>query len=416
MTSEAPFLIIGGGLAGARAARALRDEGFDGPLVLVGDEPHPPYERPPLSKKYLLGEVDRDTVFVTDTSWYADNRVDLRTRSRAVALDTAGHRVTLDDGEEVGYRRLLLATGARPRPLAVPGADVVDLHYLRTLDDSERLRSALVPGARVVVIGGGWIGLETAAVARTVGADVVVLEGAELPLVRVLGPEVASVFADLHRQHGVDLRCGAQVIAVRPVDRSRGAAGIVVLADGTEIEADVVVVGIGVIPEDALAREAGLAVDDSILVDEQLRTSDPDVFAAGDVANAAHPFLGRRLRVEHWANALNQPRTAALTMLGRPAGYDRLPYFFSDQYDLGMEYTGYAASGDYDDVVIRGDVDAHEFVAFWLAQSRVLAGMNVNVWDVTEPIRDLIRSRDVVDRAALADPGVPLAEVSRASS
>jgi 3-phenylpropionate/trans-cinnamate dioxygenase ferredoxin reductase component len=413
MPDEAPFLLIGGGLAGAGTARALRDEGFDGPVVLVGAEPHPPYERPPLSKKYLLGEADRDTVFVTEPSWYADNGVDLRTGTRAVALDTAGHRVTLEDGEELSYRRLLLATGARPRPLTVPGADQLDLHYLRTLDDSDRLRSALTPGTRVVIIGGGWIGLETAAAARTLGADVTVLEGAELPLLRVLGPEIAGVFADLHHRHAVDLRCGTQVVAIRPAGPAGSAAGTVVLADGTEVEADVVVVGIGAVPEDALARAGGLAVDDGIVVDEQLRSSDPDVFAAGDVANAAHPFLGRRLRVEHWANALNQPRTAALAMLGRPAEYDRLPYFYSDQYDLGMEYTGHAVPGGYDEVVIRGDVGARQFIAFWLAQGRVLAGMNVNVWDVTEPIRDLIRSRRLVDRAALADPAVPLAELRR---
>jgi 3-phenylpropionate/trans-cinnamate dioxygenase ferredoxin reductase subunit len=262
-----------------------------------------------------------------------------------------------------------------------------------------------------VVIGAGWIGLETAAAARTAEADVTVLEQAELPLLRVLGPEVATVFASLHQVHGVDLRCGVTVSAVEASTAASSTAGGVRLSDGTVLAADMVVVGVGVAPNTGLALAAGLEVDDGILVDEHLTTSDPDIFAVGDVANAAHPLLPGRIRVEHWANALHQPVVAARTMLGRPASYDRLPYFFTDQYDLGMEYVGHIGPDGYDQVVLRGDLDAKEFLAFWLLRDRVLAALNVNVWDVVDDTERLIRSSAVVDVHRLADPAVPLAEV-----
>jgi 3-phenylpropionate/trans-cinnamate dioxygenase ferredoxin reductase subunit len=287
----------------------------------------------------------------------------------------------------------------------VPGADLQGVLYLRRLEDSERIRTAFDAGPRVVVVGGGWIGLETAAAARAAGLQVTVLEQARLPLMHVLGADVAQVFADLHREHGVDLRCEVQVAALTGND---GAVTGVRLGDGTEVPADLALVGVGITPNVALAVDAGLDVDNGITVDEQLRTSDPAIFAAGDVANAHHPVLGRRLRVEHWANARRQGATAAKAMLGQAVPYDRLPYFFTDQYDLGMEYTGYVDAGGYDRVVFRGDVPGREFVAFWLADRRVLAGMNVNVWDVTGPIEDLITSGRQVDPARLADPTVPL--------
>ena len=291
------------------------------------------------------------------------------------------------DGNRLRYDKLLLTTGATPRRLPVPGADLAGVHYLRTLDDSDQLKAALRPGTRVVIIGGGWIGLETAAAARTAGAEVTVLEHAELPLLRVLGPQVAQVFADLHTDNGVDLRCGVTAAAIRPAGTDPTTAGGVQLADGTTLDADVIIVGIGVTPNVELARSCRLNVDNGILVDRHLRTSDDDICAAGDVANAYHPLLCRQLRVEHWANALHQPAVAAKTMLGKPATYDRLPYFFTDQYDLGMEYTGYTEPDGHDQVVIRGDLHAREFIAFWLRDQRVLAGMNVNIWDVTEPIQ-----------------------------
>jgi 3-phenylpropionate/trans-cinnamate dioxygenase ferredoxin reductase component len=396
-------VVVGAALAGARAVTALREEGHDGPITLVGAEPHLPYERPPLSKGYLMGKEELDGAFVHPEAWYAEHDVTLRLRTRATAIDRDARRVRLDDGEDLPYDRLLLTTGAVPRPLSVPGADELAPHYLRTIEDSQALKAAFVPGARVVVVGAGWIGLEAAAAARNAGADVVVLEYAELPLLRVLGPEMARVFADLHREQGVDLRCGVRIASAR--------AGALVLEDGTEVAGDVVLAGVGVAPDVELAKDAGLTVDDGIVVDASLRSSDPAIFAAGDVANAYHPHYGRHLRVEHWANALEQPPVAALAMLDRPASYERLPYFFSDQYDLGMEYTGYVPSGGYDRVVVRGDLAGREFIAFWTAGGRVLAGMNVNVWDIVDQVGDLIRAGKPVDADRLADPDVPLTEL-----
>jgi 3-phenylpropionate/trans-cinnamate dioxygenase ferredoxin reductase subunit len=383
------FAIVGAGLAGARAVETLRAEGFDGRIVLFGAEAHLPYERPALSKGYLQGTAEAP--FAHPAEWYAEQDVDLRLGTRVTALDPTAHEVATADGDRLRYAKLLLTTGASPRPLA-------DAVTLRTLDDSDRLRAALRPGVRVVVIGAGWIGLEVAAAARTAGAEVTVLEQAPAPLLAVLGPEMAAVFARLHVEHGVDLRCGVTVRAVQPD---------AVLLDDETVPADLVVAGIGVTPDIDLARAAGLAVENGVLVDEHLRTDAPDVLAAGDVANAYHPFAGKHVRVEHWANALHQPVVAAKTMLGQDAVYDRLPYFFTDQYDLGMEYTGLGGG----EVVVRGD--DREFVAFWLRDGRLTAAMNVNVWTgVPEVAQRLIRSGARLDPAALADPAVPLEDVA----
>jgi 3-phenylpropionate/trans-cinnamate dioxygenase ferredoxin reductase component len=397
------FAIIGGGLAGAKAAQALREQGFDGELVLVGDEEHQPYERPPLSKDYLASKADLQSVFVHPQQWYGEHDVRLRLGVPATAIDRSAHEVTLADGARIGYDRLLLTTGASPRHLPVRGADAEGVHYLRRIGDSEAIRSTF--GGRLVVIGAGWIGLEVAAAARQAGSQVTVVEVAELPLLAVLGPEIATVFADLHRDQGVDLRLSTQLAEVTTAG---GRANGVRLADGTMIEADAVVIGVGVRPNTELAEAAGLPVDNGIVVDASLRSSDSDIFAAGDVANALHPLLGKHIRVEHWANALNQPATAAAAMLGTNASYDELPYFYTDQYDLGMEYIGYVEPGGYGRVVVRGDTANREFIAFWLdAGNRVLAGMNVNVWDVVDPIKALIRSGSSVDPDALADPDTP---------
>lgn len=403
------IVIVGASLAGAKAAETLRGEGFGGRIVLLGDERERPYERPPLSKGYLQGGSSRDDVFVHPPEWYPDNDVDLRLGVTATALDTAARELACDDGSRLRYGKLLLATGSSPRRLPVPGGDLDGVLYLRRLADSDRLKEAIAAADRVVVVGAGWIGLESAAAARTAGVAVTVLEAAELPLLGPLGPEAAQVFADLHTSHGVDLRCGVQVAEILG---DGGRATGVRLADGTTIDADAVVVGVGIRPNTQLAEDAGLTVDNGVLVDARLRTSDPDVFAAGDVANAFHPLLGKHIRVEHWANALNQPQTAAKAMLGQDVQYDRVPYFFTDQYDLGMEYTGYVDPGTYDQVVFRGDREAGEFIAFWLSGGRVTAGMNVNVWDVTDPIRDLVTSGRQVDTARLSDPEVPLHEVT----
>ena len=382
------FAIVGAGLAGARAAETLRAEGFDGRVVLFGAEAHLPYERPALSKGYLQGTAEAP--FVHPAEWYAEQDVDLRLGTRVTALDPSAHEVETADGDRLRYTKLLLTTGSSVRRLA-------DAVTLRTLDDSDRLRAALRPDARVVIVGAGWIGLEVAAAARVAGAEVTVLEQAPAPLLAALGPEMAAVFARLHVEHGVDLRCGVTVRAVR---------SDAVLLDDETVPADLVVAGIGVTPDVDLARAAGLAVDNGIVVDEHLRSSAPDVWAAGDVANAYHPFAGRHVRVEHWANALHQPVVAAQAMLGKDAAYDRLPYFFTDQYDLGMEYTGFGGG----EVVVRGD--EREFVAFWLRDGRLTAAMNVNVWTgVPEIAGRLIRSGTRLDPAALADPAVPLEDV-----
>jgi 3-phenylpropionate/trans-cinnamate dioxygenase ferredoxin reductase subunit len=412
MPSGPTFVIVGASLAGARAAEALRTEGFEGQIVLIGHERHYPYERPPLSKGYLQGSEARDSIFVHEEGWYAEHGVDLRLGVGVTAIDRELRQLTLSTGETVGYDKLLLTTGATPTLLPVPGAGANGVQYLRSVDDSERLRETLSAVSSVVIVGAGWIGLEVAAAARNAGVATTVVSMEEQPLLAVLGPEVAPVFADLHREHGVDLRLGTEVDRILI---SADAATGVRLADGTELSADAVIVGIGVTPAAELAEAAGLNVDGGVLTDAGLRTSDPDIYAAGDVARAYHPLIGARLRVEHWANARHQPVAAARSMLGQDVAYDRLPYFFSDQYDLGMEYTGYVAPDGYDRVVFRGDVGKREFVAFWMSRGQVLAGMNVNIWDVTDDIRDLIRDGLPVDPERLANPDIPILD-TRAKS
>jgi 3-phenylpropionate/trans-cinnamate dioxygenase ferredoxin reductase component len=405
MAADTTYVIVGASLAGAKAAETLRGEGFDGRLVMIGAESERPYERPPLSKDYLLGKAERDTIYVHPAQWYAEHEVDLRLGVAATGLDPAGHKVTLADGSRVGYTKLLLTTGSSPRRLPAPGADLDGVLYLRSVQDSDRLRAAFLDASRVAVVGGGWIGLEAAAAARSAGAEVTVLEAAELPLLRVLGREVAEVFATLHRDHGVDVRTGVQVAEITGAG---GRADGVLLGDGSRVSADVVVVGVGITPNIQLAAQAGVKVENGVMVDERLRSSDPDIYAAGDVACAFHPLLRRHIRVEHWANALNQPLIAARAMLGQDVAYDRVPYFYTDQFDLGMEYSGHVDPGGYDRVVFRGDVPGREFLAFWLAGGRVLAGMNVNIWDVNDQIAALVRSGKPVEAARLADPDVSL--------
>ncbi|GAA0708290.1 FAD-dependent oxidoreductase [Dactylosporangium roseum] len=407
---------MGASLAGAKAAETLRAEGFTGRIVLIGEEIERPYERPPLSKGHLLGKEEaREKAFVHPLSWYDEQGIDLRLATRATHLDPVAHTVTLDGVDVLPYDKLLLTTGSRVRTLSVPGADLHGVRYLRTIDESDALLEDLRAANNVVVVGAGWIGLETAAAARKHGANVTVVEQAALPLRQVLGDEVATVYADLHRANGVDFRFGTSVASFS----GDGTLSSVILADGTELPADVAVVGIGIRPNTELAVDGGLAVDDGILVDAGLRTSDPDVYAAGDVVNQEHPLLGRRVRVEHWANALNGGKAAGKALLGEEVVYDRVPYFFTDQFDLGMEYSGHVGPEGYDRVVFRGDpsiVDgkAPECIVFWVKDGRVLAGMNVNVWDVTDDIQKLVRagwSGTPVDLVRLADPGVPLGEL-----
>jgi 3-phenylpropionate/trans-cinnamate dioxygenase ferredoxin reductase subunit len=369
-----PIVVVGAGLAGATAVTALREGGHDGPLVLLGAESHPPYERPPLSKGYLLGNDPIESAFVHDRQWYAAHDIDLRTGAFVTDLDLGRKSVSLLDGTEIAYDQLLLATGSRPRRLPLADDSGVPTAYLRTIEDSDRIRAAFGPGHRIVIIGAGWIGLEVAAAARAAGTEVTVFEVAELPLLRVLGPRVAQAFADLHRAHGVDLRLGTAVSAAD-------------LAGAT-----LVVVGVGVVPDASLAQRAGLAVDNGVLVDATLRASHPGVYAVGDIANHDHPLLGRRVRVEHWDTAIEQAKVAAHNLVGgqEAEAYDRLPYFFTDQYDLGMEYVGYAAADADTEVVVRGDLGAEQWRAYWVSGGVVVAGMHVNEWGAIDEIREQI--------------------------
>jgi 3-phenylpropionate/trans-cinnamate dioxygenase ferredoxin reductase subunit len=404
MARQDPFVIVGGGLAGAKAAETLRDEGFEGPVVLLAEEPEQPYERPPLSKGYLLGSDPREKSRVHEKGWYEAHDVELRTATRVAALDPATHRLTLESGESLPYAKLLLATGASPRRLPVPGADLDGVRYLRTLADSDRLLADLAAGGRrVVVVGAGWIGLEVAAAARSHGNAVTVVEPQPAPLYQVLGSELGARFARLHRDHGVDLFTDT---TVREFRGEGGGVTSVVTDAHAGLPADVVVVGVGAIPRTELAAAAGLEVENGIVTDHALRTTAPDVYAAGDVASSFRPLYGRHVRVEHWANALHSGPAAARSMLGQDVTFDRVPYFFTDQYDLGMEYSGLAGPGA--TVVYRGDPESGEYIAFWLEGGRVAAGMNVNVWDVTDPIQALIRSRLQVPVAALTDVDTPL--------
>jgi 3-phenylpropionate/trans-cinnamate dioxygenase ferredoxin reductase component len=399
---EQTFVVVGASLAGAKAAETLREEGFDGRVVLIGDDPERPYERPPLTKDYLRDESPREKAFVHSEAFYPEHDIELLTGVEVTELDPARKRLTLEDGRELGYDRLLLSTGAEPRPISIPGAELDGVYYLRTLADCDALRARLETAGAVVVIGAGWIGSEFAASARVRGAEVTIVEPASVPLERVLGLEVGGVYRDLHREHGVQLLCGTGVAAFEGDEAVRR----VRTSDDRLLDCDYVVVGIGAAPRTQLAERAGLDSDNGIVVDERLCTSAPDVYAAGDVASAWHPFYEQHVRVEHWSNALNQGPAAAKSMLGQAVSYDRIPYFYSDQYDVGMEYSGYAT--EWDEVVFRGDPASREFVAFWLHEQRVVAGMNVNVWDVNEHVQALIRSRRVVETAELTDPDTTL--------
>jgi NADPH-dependent 2,4-dienoyl-CoA reductase/sulfur reductase-like enzyme len=398
--------IIGASLAGATAAKSLRELGFAGRIALVGSETELPYERPPLSKGLLAGSDERDSVFVDSAEWYEENDVELRLSTVAVALDPASHTLTLDDGSALAYDKLLITTGSAPRILTVPGADRSGVHYLRSLGDSEALHALIAGGhRRVVLIGSGWIGMEVAATARELGNEVTIIERGSVPLASAIGTELGEIFARLHREHGVTILSSTGV--ERIVGGEEGVTGVQ-LSDGTLIAADLVVAAIGATPNVELAVSAGLAVDNGILVDSALRTSDPDIFAAGDVANPMHPVLGERLRSEHWANAIGGGKAVARSILGLESSYDDIPYFFTDQFDLGMEFSGYIPLTRDAELVFRGDRDSREFVAFWVHDDRVVAGMNVNVWDVNEQVQSLIRGGKTVETGSLSDPEIDL--------
>lgn len=401
--SNDAMVIIGADLTGATAAATLREEGFTGPVILVGAEGQAPYLRPPLSKGFLAGKESEESLLPYPEKWYTENDVELLTSDEAVSVDSTARTVALSSGRSLSYGRLLLATGAAPRQLNVPGTGLQGVHYFRTKADSQRLHSELVGGgSHLVLIGSGWIGMEVAATARELGNEVTLLGLEEVPLGAAIGPRLGTVFMDRHREAGVHFRLPASAKEIRGDDDGRVTA--VVTDVGESLPADLVVIAIGVVPQTALAEGAGLTIENGIQVDSGLRTSAAGIFAAGDVASALHPVTGQYARSEHWANAISGGKVAAKSMLGQDAVLDDIPYFYTDQFDLGMEYSGYGALTKNADVVVRGSLENGEFVAFWLREDRVVAGMNVNVWDVQEKIQDLIRSGKAVDRNVLADP------------
>nr|WP_110342734.1 FAD-dependent oxidoreductase [Prauserella flavalba]PXY21944.1 ferredoxin reductase [Prauserella flavalba] len=400
MSEPKRIVIVGSGLAGATAAARLRERGYAGEVLVLGSETHRPYELPPLSKGLLLGDTDEPD-WVREEKFYAEHDIDLRGGVTATRVDP-GERIVFDaEGGEHRYDRLLLATGSRPRSLPVPGVDLPGVRTLRTLDDALSLRSAFQDAARVVIIGAGWIGTEAAAAARKHDAEVTVVDQVTLPLRTVLGDEVATVFRDLHTEHGVNWRLGATLAELTgDADGVRG----VRLGDGTELPADVVLLAVGVAPRVELAETAGLELtgDRGVAVDAGLRTAAPDIYAAGDIASHFHPRYGHRIRVEHWANAKNQGAHVAANLVGENEPYLRSPYFFTDQYDLGCEYRGIADPAT-DELVVRGDLASREFIAFWLRDGQVTAAMNVNVWDYGDELQKLVDGRVAVSAGRLRD-------------
>lgn len=377
----APIVVVGGGLAAGSAVTELREAGYDGDLVALAEEHHVPYERPPLSKAVLRGEKPVESAYIHPSTWYAEHDVVVRTGSRVVAIDPVRQTVSSEVGE-TPFSALLLATGARVRTLPIEPTDQVEVHYLRQIEDATGLHDRLGPDRRLLVLGAGWIGMEAAASARQLGTAVTVVDPAEQPLLAVLGPEVGARFAAAHREQGVDLRTRTAL------DHLDGDTAV--LTDGSTVPVDTVLVGVGVVPNTELAEDAGLRVDNGVLVDSHLRTDHPAIYAAGDVANALHPVLGERVRVEHWQNALGQGRTAGRALLGQPATYDDLPYFFTDQFDLGMEYFGHLGSGGFDELRLEDGADGG-FTAFWSRGARLVAAMHVNQWDRSEELRDRVR-------------------------
>ena len=408
MKSKPSFIIVGGGMAGAMAAQTLREEGFEGRITLLGQEPNAPYERPPLSKDYLQGKADRDSIFVHPEPWYAEHAVELSLDSAGTSLHPASRTVSTATGGRLHYDKLLLATGSKPRRLDVPGADLDGVYYLRNVEDSDRLKIEFAQANRAVIIGAGWIGLETASAARAAGLEITLLVSGDLPLQHVLGPEVAPIFAELHRSNGVDLRYKATATGLTG---RHGRVTGVVLSDGTRIDADMIIVGIGAVPRTEIATDAGLKTDNGIVVDQHLRTSDPDIFAAGDIARTYNPRLGRHIRVEHWSNARRQGVVAARAMLGQDAADVRPSYFFTDQYDFSMEYTGDIGPAGYDRVIFRRHANSNQMIVFWLHEQHVQAGMNINIWDVADDIEGLVQSPHPANPEDLANPAIPLASL-----
>jgi len=406
MKGSPRYVILGASLAGGTAATTLRKEGFDGGIVLVGAEPDRPYERPPLSKEYLRRESPRDDVFLNSPEYYREQEIELRLGQRAVRLDAAAKRVVLDSGDEVPYDKLLISTGTLPRDLQAPGVGLDGVFYLRTLRQSDALGEALLKRPRVLVIGAGFIGSEVAASARSLGCEVTMLEVAPVPLIRALGEQLGAVYADFHREQGVDVRTGVGIAEFRGAGRLEAA----VTTSGDTIPCDVAVIGVGVAPATAFLEGSGVALENGVLTDELCRASMPDVFAAGDVANWWHPTWQERLRLEHYDNAVNQGTAAAKSMLGEGEPYAPIPYFWSDQYDLNLQYRGHASR--WDEIVLRGEPAEHSFSAFYLLGGRLRACLSVNRFQDQEAAERLIAAGTPVDGRRLADETVDVGQLA----
>ncbi|QIV88653.1 NAD(P)/FAD-dependent oxidoreductase [Glutamicibacter mishrai] len=398
------IVVLGAGLAGATTVAELRERGFTGTITLIGEEPGLPYERPPLSKGYLQGGEEPAGFTVHDAKWYQEHEVMLRLGVAAISIESARRQVLLADGSAVDYGQLVLATGSRANlgggnPLA--GYDLPGVHTLRKLSDAKALKAEITDGARLSIVGSGWIGMEVAASARQSGARVTVYSSSEVPLAAVFGQRFGRHLLELHQRHGVDVRT-AKVQGIEQVD-----GHLQVLSQGGSSPADVVLLAMGAVPNVQLAETAGLEVDEGVLVDATLRTSDPHILAIGDIAQAMNTRLGQRVRVEHWDNAIRQGKLAAATLLGDSESYDWWPYFFTDQFDLGMEYVGHNDPGD--ETVIRGDMDSGEFLIFWRNSQVVTAAANVNIWDVNDELRAVLGREVSAER--LADPKIELADL-----
>jgi 3-phenylpropionate/trans-cinnamate dioxygenase ferredoxin reductase subunit len=397
-------IVIGGGQAGAQAVDTLRRAGFTGRLVLICDEPELPYQRPPLSKKYLSGELPAERLLFKHLAFYEEHRIELRLATRVARLHLERKQVELADGEKLAYDRLILCLGAGPRRLSCPGADLTGVHYLRGLADAGAMRTAFKDGARVVVIGGGYIGLETAATCRKLGCEVTVLEMADRVMNRVVAPRVSQYFAEEHRAHGINLSCDTRVTRLE----GNGAVERVVCVDGSQYAADVVVVGVGAIASTALASDAGLNCDNGIVVDEYCRTSDAAVFAAGDCTNHPSPRYGRRVRLESVDNAFEQAKAAAMNVLDKPTVHDRVPWFWSDQFDSKLLIVG--LSQDYDRQVLRGDPATRSFSVCYLKARELIAVEAINHSQDYMAARKLIADRALMNLDKLPDPSTPLKE------
>lgn len=407
LTNAKRIVVIGGGQAAAQAIQSLRMGGYTGALTLVGDEPVLPYQRPPLSKAYMKGEFAEERLYFKPSNWYADNKVDLVLSTRATGIDRTTRKVNLENGGHLDYDALIIATGSRPRLLPIEGADLDQVHELRSLADVERIRPQMVAGRSIVIVGAGYIGLEAAAVARQMGLNVTVLEMAPRVLARVTSPVMSEFYEAEHRRQGVDIRTGTSLSKLEGKD---GAVTTAVLGDGTKLDADLVLVGIGILPNEELARESGIACNNGILVDRDARTSDPRIFAAGDCACRPLVHFGRSGRLESVHNAIEQGKLAAAAILGKPRPIEDCPWFWSDQYDLKLQIAG--LSQGYDQIVLRGSPDDRKFAAFYLKNGTLIAVDAINSPPEFLASKKLIMSGAKIPADILADTSIPMKEIA----